>query len=112
MARREQAPETLAAFGVVLDELAVHAGVERAVWFGAPAAKVEGKIFLAVFDGTLVARVGAEECDDRVLSGHGERFDPSGKGRSMKDWLQTSLEPADWPELAQAALAFSAPRYP
>jgi hypothetical protein len=110
MARRDQGPETLAAFDTVIDELAVHAGIERALWFGAHAAKVEGKIFLAIFGGTLVARVGAEEVDDRVLSGHGERFDPSGKGRAMRDWLQTSLEPADWPELAQAALAFSAPR--
>jgi hypothetical protein len=110
VSRRDEAPETLAAFEAVLDELAVHAGVERAVWFGAPAAKVDGKIFLAVFGGTLVARVGAEECDDRVLSAHGERFDPSGKGRAMKDWLSTSLEPADWPELAQSALAFTAAR--
>jgi hypothetical protein len=109
VARRDQSPEALAAFDTLLDELAVHAGIERALWFGAPAAKVEGKMFLAIFDGTLVARAGQEEVDDRVLAGHGERFDPSGKGRALKDWLQTNLEPADWPELAQAALAFSSP---
>jgi hypothetical protein len=109
MPRRDQSPEALAAFEALLDELAIHAGVRRALWFGAPSAKVEGKIFLAIFDGTLVARIGAEEVDDRVRSGHGQRFDPSGKGRGMKDWLQTSLEPPEWPDLAHAALAFSTP---
>jgi hypothetical protein len=109
VARRDQAPETLAAFDAVLDELAVHAGVERALWFGAPAAKVEGKIFLALWRGALVARIGADEVGARVLAGDGVRFDPSGKGRAMKDWLEADAEPDDWTELGAAALAFTSP---
>ena len=74
----------------------------------APAVKVGGRIFLALRRGTLIARLGAEEVDARVLAGDGVRFDPSGKGRAMKDWLESSAEHAEWVELGLAALAFTA----
>jgi hypothetical protein len=107
-ARTPESAETLAAFATVLDEVAVAGDVERAVWFGTPAAKVGGRIFVALWRGALVARLGADEVDLRVLAGDGVRFDPSGKGRAMRDWLESDAEPAEWPELALAALAFTA----
>jgi hypothetical protein len=106
--RDPEPPEALAAFAEVLDEIAVAGDVERTKWFGTPAAKVEGRIFLALWRGRLVARLGAEEVDARVVSGAGERFDPSGKGRAMKDWLEADAEPGEWVELALGALAFTA----
>jgi hypothetical protein len=109
MTRREHAPpEAARAFSDVLDEVAVAGEVERTVWFGMPAAKVEGHIFLAVWEGALVARLGAEEVDLRILAGGGSRFDPSEKGKPFGDWLQSNAEPEEWPELAFAALAFTA----
>jgi hypothetical protein len=108
MARTPESPETLAAFAQVLDEVAVAGDVERAVWFGTPAAKVDGKIFMALWRGALVARLGAEEVDQRVLGGDGVRFDPSGKGKAMKDWLESNAEPGEWTELALCAIAFTA----
>jgi hypothetical protein len=108
MAREPEAPETLAAYEAVLDDVAMAGDVERAVWFGTPAAKVEGRIFMCVWRGRLVARLGAEEVDQRVLSGDGVRFDPSGKGRAMKDWLESGAEPEGWTELALSAFAFTA----
>jgi hypothetical protein len=109
MARRDEEPaEAVAAFAVVLDELAVAGDVEQALWFGAPAVKVGGRIFLALRRGTLIARLGAEEVDARVLAGDGVRFDPSGKGKPMKDWLESNAEHGEWVELGLAALAFTA----
>lgn len=108
MARDPEPPESLAAFAAVLDEIAVAGAVERAVWFGMPAAKVDGKIFLSLWRGSLVARLGAEEVDQRVLAGGGVRFDPSGKGKAMKDWLEADAEHDEWTELALGALAFTA----
>ena len=93
---RDHSAEALAAFAALLDELAISSGVQRAAWFGTPAAKVEGKIFLALWHSSLVARIGAEEVDARVLAGDGVRFDPSGKGRAMKDWLESNAEPAEF----------------
>ena len=108
MAREHEAPETMAAYEAVLDDVAMAGDVERAVWFGTPAAKVEGRIFMCVWRGRLVARLGAEEVDQRVLSGDGVRFDPSGKGMAMKDWLESEAEPEEWTELALSAIAFTA----
>jgi len=106
--RPPEPEEALAAFAVVLDEVAAAGEVQRAVWFGTPAAKVEGRIFLALWRGALVARIGAEEVDHRVLAGDGVRFDPSGKGKAMKDWLEANAEHAEWTELALCAMAFTA----
>jgi hypothetical protein len=108
MPRDPEPPEALAAFADVLDEIAVAGDVRRATWFGTPAAKIEGRIFLALWRGRLIARLGAEEVDARVLAGGGARFDPSGKGRAMKDWLEADAEPGEWVELALGALAFTA----
>lgn len=108
MAREPESAETMAAYEAVLDEIALAGDVERAVWFGTPAAKVEGKIFMCLWRGALVARLGAEEVDARVLGGDGVRFDPSGKGMAMKDWLESNAEPAEWTELALSAIAFTA----
>jgi hypothetical protein len=111
MARRdEEAPEALAAFATVVDELAIVGDVEQALWFGAPALKVEGRIFVALRRGALLARLGADEVDQRVARRDGVRFDPSGKGRPMKDWLESTAEHDQWVELALAALAFTAGR--
>jgi hypothetical protein len=111
MARRdEEPPEALAAFADVVDELVIAGDVEKALWFGAPALKLDGKIFVALRRGALLARLGAEEVDQRVARRQGVRFDPSGKGRPMKDWLDSSVEYDEWVELALGALAFTAGR--
>lgn len=112
MARDPEAPEILAAFADVLDEVAVAGDVERCKWFGTPAAKVEGRIFVAIWRGRLVARIGADEVDARIAAGGGERFDPSGKGMGMKDWLDAAAEPDEWMELALSAIAFTAGEQP
>jgi hypothetical protein len=106
--RDPESPESLAAFADVLDEIAVAGEVERCQWFGTPAAKIEGKIFMALWRGRLVARIGADEVDARVVARGGERFDPSGKGKAMKDWLEADAEPSEWTELALSAIAFTA----
>jgi hypothetical protein len=36
------------------------------------------------------------------------RFDPSGKGMAMKDWLESDAETEEWTELALSAIAFTA----
>ena len=111
MARRdEEPPEALAAFAVVCDELVIAGDVEQALWFGFPALKVEGKIFVALRRGALLARLGRDEVDERVLRKEGVRFDPSGKGRPMKDWLDSTADYDEWVELALGALAFTAGR--
>jgi len=74
------AAEALAAFAVVLDEVAVAGDVQRAVWFGTPAPSSRARSSCPL-RGALYRAIGAEEVDHRVLAGDGVRFDPSGKGK-------------------------------
>ena len=77
--------------------------------FGHRCLKVKGKAFLVDFDGDLVFKLGREEmapllagCED--LNG----FDPSGKGRPMKDWLQAPMaHSAQFQIWAEASMAFA-----
>lgn len=101
-------PEALKAFGELLDEIAVAGRVERTLWFGMPAAKIEGRIFLALWRGALVARIGADDVDLCVRAGDGARFDPAEKGKPFADWLESNAERGEWTDLALTALAFTA----
>jgi hypothetical protein len=100
-------PEALTAFSEVLDEIAIAGRVERTLWFGIPAARVEGRIFLALWRGALVARLGAEDVDECVLAGQGTRFDPLNNG-PFADWLESNADYHEWADLALSALVFTA----
>jgi len=76
---------------VVLDEVAVAGDVQRAVWFGTPRPSSRARSSWPSARRADRA-IGAEEVDHRVLAGDGVRFDPSGKGKAMKDWLETNAE--------------------
>lgn len=105
--KRESSQEALVAFEMLCDRLSVVSEVSRARWFGLPAARVSGTMFAALHGESLVVKLGADEVDRHITAGEGERFDPAGNGRAMRDWLETSLPPQDWPRLGGAALAFA-----
>ena len=77
--------------------------------FGHRCLKVKGKAFLVDFDGDLVFKLGREAMaawltDHEDLNG----FDPSGKGRPMKDWLQAPMAHSDHFQVwAEASMAFA-----
>jgi hypothetical protein len=101
-------PEALKAFSEVLDDIAIAGRVERTLWFGMPAAKIQGRIFLALWRGALVARIGADDVDVYVRDGDGVRFDPAGKGTPFAHWLECNADSSEWTDLALSALAFTA----
>ncbi len=77
--------------------------------FGHRCLKVAGKAFVVDFEGDLVFKLGR---DDMVnwLANHTDlqRFDPSGKGRPMKDWLQAAVAHSDHFQIwAEASKAFA-----
>lgn len=83
--------------------------VSQGKLFGHPCLKVKGKAFLVDFDGHLVFKLGREAmavwlADHEDLNG----FDPSGKGRPMKDWLQAPMVySAHFQIWAEASMAFA-----
>jgi hypothetical protein len=77
--------------------------------FGSEALKVRGRIFAMLSRGRLVVKLPAARVTALVESGDGERFDPRGDGRLMREWLALSRGSGqDWAGLAREAREFVA----
>ncbi len=75
--------------------------------FGSSSLQVEKRIFAMLVRGSLVVKLPKQRVDALVAAGKGERFDPRGDGRQMKEWLV--LGPSaedDWLSLAAEARRF------
>ncbi len=76
--------------------------------FGKPCLKTNSKAFAAFFQGEMVFKFGQEDATLLKNKYSGSvNWDPSGKKRPMKDWLQIPAAfSKDWPELAKQALEY------
>ncbi len=76
--------------------------------FGKPCGKIDKKAFVAFFEEEMVFKVGRTANEALLKKYKGSQlFDPSGKGRPMKDWLQVpSSYSKDWKKLAELAREF------
>lgn len=93
----------------VLASLLLDEQVTEGKLFGHRCLKVTGKAFLVDFDGDLVFKLGRDAMAP-LLETHADLagFDPSGKGRPMKDWLQAPLAHSDRFQIwAEASMAFA-----
>ena len=83
-------------------------GAELSQMFGKPCIKLNGKAFGCFFQEELVVKIGAEEANSLIKKYEGSQlFDPSGKKRPMKDWLQVPYDyNKDWTKLAKQAAGF------
>jgi hypothetical protein len=68
--------------------------------------KVNGKIFAMLHKGKMVAKLPKARVDELVSQGAGQRFDPRGDGRVMKEWLVVGVAKEDWIALAREAHDF------
>jgi len=76
--------------------------------FGKPCLKTSKKAFAVYFKDTMVFKLGQQEVKLLKDKYSGAvNWDPSGKGRPMKDWLQVPSEfNDDWKMLARQAQQF------
>ena len=102
------APEENHAYRRVVDGLLYDPAVSEAQMMGMPSLKLGSKMFGGLFDGDLVVKIGRERVDELVQAGRAQPFDPSGRGRPMKDWAQVAEPDDDWAALADEAKALAA----
>lgn len=72
------------------DELAAELaprGASTGAMFGARSLTYGGKVFATTKNGRFTAKLGAGTPEHTQALEVGEPFDPSGKGRPMKDWV-------------------------
>jgi hypothetical protein len=94
---------------VVDDLLVQHGDVEKAQMMGMPTLKRNGKLVagFAPSSGGMAFKLTDESAREAALAIEGARlFDPSERGRPMKEWVEVPVKHADrWPELARQAFA-------
>lgn len=82
-------------------------GAEESQMFGKPCFKVSGKAFMSLFDGTLVFKLTGKAHEEAMALKGAVRFDPSGKGRPMKEWVQLPVtHKAKFAVLAKEAMNY------
>lgn len=95
-------------FKSIADKLSKDNDAELSQMFGKPCIKIDGKAACCFFQDEFVVKIGAEECNLLMKKYEGSQlFDPSGKKRPMKDWLQLPFDyKKDWEKLAKQAIAY------
>tara|TARA_R110002050_G_scaffold141251_2_gene266341 strand:+ start:45059 stop:45382 length:324 start_codon:yes stop_codon:yes gene_type:complete len=77
--------------------------------FGKPCFKVGGKAFVCFFQNEMVFKLNGEAHSEALSLDGAQLFDPSGKKRPMKEWVQVPFEYANqWPNFAESAMKYVA----
>jgi hypothetical protein len=80
---------------------------EQSQMFGKPCFKINGKAFTCFFQNEMVFKLTGESHSDALSLDGSQLFDPSGKGRAMKEWVQVPFDYSDsWGKYAGAAVEY------
>ena len=80
------------------------AGAEQSQMFGKPCFKLGGKAFICFFKECMVFKLNGETHKAALSLDGSELFDPSGKQRPMKEWVQVPfVYKQQWKEFALGA---------
>lgn len=84
-------------------------GVQAGQMFGKPCLKIHGKAFAAQHKETVVFKLARTEHAKAIALQGAVLWDPSGKGRPMKEWVALAVTHSQhFDALADAALAYVA----
>ena len=92
-------------YDAIAQSLVAGAGATAAKMMGMPILKKDGKAFAGYASGSMTFKL-CGPAHGRALEVAGARlFDPSGRGRPMKEWVEVPASAAaEWEGLAKAAL--------
>ena len=83
------------------------ADASQSQMFGKPCFKINGKAFICFFQNEMVFKLFGDTHQDAMALSGSKLFDPSGKQRPMKEWVQVSYEHKEkWNLFAEAALKY------
>ncbi|WP_430401654.1 hypothetical protein [Fluviicola sp.] len=87
-------------------------GAQQSQMFGKPCFKVNGKAFMSLFNNQLVFKLTGDAHSEALSLDGSEAFDPSGKNRPMKEWVQVPFHYREkWGEFAKSALEYVKDKY-
>lgn len=80
---------------------------EQSQMFGKPCFKVNKKAYVAFFKECMVFKLTSDAHAEALSLDGSELFDPSGKNRPMKEWVQVPYDYHDhWVDFAKAAMGY------
>lgn len=80
---------------------------EQSQLFGKPCFKIHGKAFVCFFQNEMVFKLTGDAYKDALSLDGSQLFDPSGKKRPMKEWVQVPADYSDkWKKFAKEALNY------
>jgi hypothetical protein len=80
---------------------------EQSQMFGKPCFKINGKAFVCFFENEMVFKLTGNVHQEAINLNGSQLFDPSGKKRPMKEWVQVSFDHKDkWTKYANAAMKY------
>jgi hypothetical protein len=101
LAHMEEAEERYIAVGVAVENSI------QSQMFGKPCFKIGKKAFVCFFENEMVFKLNGESHTEALSLDGSRLFDPSGKGRSMKEWVQISFVYEErWQEFAHSAAVY------
>jgi hypothetical protein len=84
-------------------------GAEESQMFGKPCFKVHGKAFACFFHNEMVFKLKGDIHTEALGLDGTQLFDPSGKKRPMKEWIQVPYKYKDsWNKYAKEAMKYVA----
>ena len=95
-------------FDQIARELAMkHDGVTTGQIFGKACIKTHGKALAAFFQGDIALKLAGDDHRAALALEGARLWDPSGKHRPMKEWVQIPFAcAAAWPDMAVQALTY------
>jgi hypothetical protein len=102
-------PTAITAYENLVARLTTNKSVTSGQMFGKACLKVKGKAFISLHNEKLVFKLTGEPHQKAMALKGAELWDPSGKGRPMKEWVALPIAQARaFNALAENALAYVA----
>ena len=100
--------EPQAAYEAVVSEMIATTPTSSGKMFGMPCLKnANGKTFAGYFEGAMVFKLGGASHAEALALAGARLFDPSERGRPMKEWVVVPVEHSlRWLEFAQDAFDY------
>lgn len=96
-----------AEYDAVVSEIKASSPATSGLMFGMPCLKNNGKAFAGYYEGAMVFKLGGATHTEALALFGSRLFDPTGRGRPMKEWVEVPVEHASrWLELAREALHY------
>jgi hypothetical protein len=80
---------------------------DQSQMFGKPCFKIKGKAFICFFQNEMVFKLTGDPHEEAISLDGSTLFDPSGKKRPMREWVQVSFDhKKEWEKFAKAASTY------